>query len=299
LDKIGAPQDVTGWNSLYLCPAYSATVERSRALVRKVMGEWGYAGLKIDGQHLNGVAACYNPAHRHTRPEESIEKLQDLFKAMHEEAIAINPNAVVEICPCGTSYAFHNMPYMNQAVASDPLSSWQVRHKGKAIKALMGPSAAYAGDHVELSDGGNDFASTIGIGAVVSTKFTWPHDPRSKNEFLLTAHKEAQWRRWIALYNQKRLAEGCYRGDLYDIGFDNPETHLVTKNGCYYYAFYADRWNGEVELRGLGSGRYTVVDYWRGKTIGLVSAKSNRIFMSFKHFLLVEVTPLKGGSPLL
>ena len=299
LDKIGAPQDVTGWNSLCLCPAYSATVERSRALVRKVMGEWGYAGLKIDGQHLNGVAACYNPAHRHTKPEESIEKLQDLYKAMYEEAIAINPNAVVEICPCGTSYAFHNMPYMNQAVASDPLSSWQVRHKGKAIKALMGPSAAYAGDHVELSDGGNDFPSTIGIGAVVSTKFTWPHDPRSENEFLLTAHKEAQWRRWIALYNQKRLAEGCYRGDLYDIGFDKPETHLVTKNGCYYYAFYADRWNGEVELRGLGSGRYTVVDYWRGKTIGLVSAKSNRIFMSFKHFLLLEVTPLKGGSPLL
>ena len=44
------------------------------------------------------------------------------------------------------------MPYMNQAVASDPESSWQVRHKGKTIKALMGPSAAYAGDHVELSD---------------------------------------------------------------------------------------------------------------------------------------------------
>ena len=46
------------------------------------------------------------------------------------------------------------MPYMNQAVASDPKSSWQVRHKGKTIKALMGPSAAYAGDHVELSDDG-------------------------------------------------------------------------------------------------------------------------------------------------
>jgi alpha-galactosidase len=295
LDKIGAPQDVTGWNSLYLCPAYSGTVERSKALVRKVMGQWGYAGLKIDGQHLNGVAPCYNPAHRHSRPEESVEKLQDLYKAMYDEAIAINPDAVVEICPCGTSYAFHNMPYMNQAVASDPLSSWQVRHKGKAIKALMGPSAAYAGDHVELSDGGNDFASTIGIGAVVSTKFTWPHDPRSENEFLLTAHKEAEWRRWISLYNEKRLSEGCYRGDLYDIGFDKPEAHVVTKDGRYYYAFYANDWKGPVELRGLENRRYTVADYWTGTTIGSASATENRLFLSFKGFLLLEATPLGGA----
>lgn len=282
-----------------MCPAYPKTFELTKELVRKVMGEWGYVGLKIDGQHLNGVAPCYNPAHRHTRPEESVEKLQDLWKLIYEEATAINPEAVIEICPCGTSYAFHNMPYMNQAVASDPLSSWQVRHKGKTIKALMGPSAAYAGDHVELSDGGDDFASTVGIGGVVSTKFTWPRNPRSKNEFLLTAHKENVWRRWIKLYNEKRLADGCYRGDLYDIGFDKPEAHVVTKDGTYYYAFYADRWNGPAELRGLGNGRYTVADYWRGKTIGMVSAKSNRIFVSFKHFLLLEVRSLKGDSPLL
>src|SRR5258708_28633012 len=101
----------------------------------------------------------------------------------------MNPGAAIEICPCGTSYAFHNMPYMNQAVASDPESSWQVRHKGKTIKALMGPSAAYAGDHVELSDKGNDFASTIGIRAVVSPQFTWPRDPNPKPSFLLTRKK--------------------------------------------------------------------------------------------------------------
>jgi alpha-galactosidase len=298
LDKTGAPQDVTGWDSLYLCPAYPKTIELTKELIRKVMREWGYVGLKIDGQHLNGVAPCYNPAHRHTRPEESVEKLQDLWKLIYEEVTAINPEAVIEICPCGTSYAFHNMPYMHQAVASDPLSSWQVRHKGKTIKALMGPSAAYAGDHVELSDGGNDFASTIGIGGVVSTKFTWPRNPRSKNEFLLTAHKENVWRRWIKLYNEKRLAEGCYRGDLYDIGFDKPEAHVVTKDGTYYYAFYAERWNGPAELRGLSKGQYTVADYWRGKTIGMVSAKSNRIFVSFKHFLLLEATLVKEDSPL-
>jgi alpha-galactosidase len=285
---------VTWWDSYYLCPAHPETVERSKALVRKVMGEWGYAGLKLDGQHLNGVAPCHNPAHKHARPEESVEQLQDFWNAVYREAIAIDPDAVIEICPCGTAQAFHNMPYMNQPVASDPESSWQVRHKGKTIKALMGPSAAYAGDHVELSDKGNDFASTVGIGAIVSTKFTWPHDPKPKNGFLLTPQREAEWRRWIALYNEKRLPEGRYRGELYDIGFDKPEAHAITKDGRCYYAFYAERWDGPVELRGLGEGRYTVADLWAGRTIGSVSATANRLSVAFERFLLLEATPLDG-----
>jgi alpha-galactosidase len=294
LDKSGAPQDVTGWDSLYLCPAYPATVERTRALVRKTMGEWGYEGLKIDGQHLNGVAPCYNPAHKHARPEESVEKLQDFYKAVYDEMVAINPDALVEICPCGTSYAFHNMPYMHQAVGSDPLSSWQVRHKGKTIKALMGPSAPYAGDHVELSDNGNDFASTVGIGAVVSTKFTWPRDAKKEYGFVLTAQKEALWRRWIALYKEKRLAEGRYIGDLYDIGFDKPEAHVIAKDGRLYYAFYANRWDGAVELRGRGNSRYTLTDYWTGSTIGTASPKDNRLAVSFERFLLIEAAPVQA-----
>jgi len=294
LDKVGAVQNVTWWDSYYLCPAYLENVERSKALVRKVMGEWGYAGLKLDGQHLNGVAPCHNPAHKHARPEESVEKLQDFWKAIYAEAIAIDPDAVIELCPCGTSQAFHNMPYMNQPVASDPESSWQIRHKGKTIKALMGPSAAYAGDHVELSDKANDFASTVGIGAIVSTKFTWPRDPKPKNSFLLTPAREAEWRKWIALYNEKRLPEGRYRGELYDIGFDKPEAHAITKDGRCYYAFYAERWNGPVELRGLGEGRYTVTDLWAGRTIGSVSATANRLSVAFERFLMLEATPLDG-----
>ena len=294
LDKSGAPQDVTGWDSLYLCPAYPATVERTRALVRKTMGEWGYEGLKIDGQHLNGVAPCYNPAHKHARPEESVEKLQDFYKAVYDEMVAINPDALAEFCPCGTSYAFHNMPYVHQAVGSDPLSSWQVRHKGKTIKALMGPSAPYAGDHVELSDNGNDFASTVGIGAVVSTKFTWPRDAKEEYGFVLTAQKEALWRRWIAQYKEKRLAEGRYMGDLYDIGFDKPEAHVIAKDGRLYYAFYANRWNGAVELRGLGNSRYTLTNYWTGSTIGTASPKNNRLAVSFERFLLIEAAPVQA-----
>ena len=51
-----------------------------------------------------------------------------------------------------------NLPATDQYPASDPPSSWQVRHSGKSVKALMGAYGSYAGDHVELSDFGGDDA---------------------------------------------------------------------------------------------------------------------------------------------
>jgi alpha-galactosidase len=293
LDKDGAVQNITWWNSFYLCPAYDKTLEHTKALVRKILGEWGYDGLKIDGQHLNGVAPCYNPAHKHARPEESVERLQDFWKAVYDTAMEINPHAVVEICPCGDSFAFHNMPYMNQTPAADPLSSWQVRLKGKTTKALMGPSAPFAGDHVELSDRADDFASSVGIGAVVSTKFTWPAMPGVANPFLLTEEKEQVWRKWIGLYKEKMLPQGVYRGTLYDIGFDKPETHVVEKDGVLYYAFYAPRWSGAIDIRGLTAGRaYRLRDYFNDRDLGQLAAGQKRLNVSFERFLLVEAVPV-------
>jgi alpha-galactosidase len=295
LDKDGAVQNISWWNSFYLCPAYEETVAYTLALVRKFVGEWGYAGLKIDGQHLNGVPPCFNPAHQHARPEESMEQLPELFRAIYATASGLDPSVVIELCPCGTSYAFYDFPYINQAPASDPESSWQVRLKGKSLKALMGRSAPFAGDHVELSDHGDDFASTVGIGAVVSTKFTWPRDPKPKDSFLLTPDKETEWRRWIALYNEKMLSLGTYRGELYDIGFDKPEAHVIEKSGHLYYSFYAARWNGTLQLRGLAAGSYRVRDYFNGHDLGIVSGSGPTppaIHATFARFLLIEAVPV-------
>ncbi|MBS0373854.1 MAG: alpha-galactosidase [Proteobacteria bacterium] len=291
LDKEGAVQNISWWNSFYLCPAYEGTRQHTRELVRRFLGDWGYAGLKIDGQHLNGVAPCHNPAHRHARPEESVEGVPAFFRDIYETAMAINPQAVIELCPCGTAYSFYDFPYVNQVPASDPESSWQVRLKGKTLKALMGPSAPYAGDHVELSDHGDDFASTVGIGAVVSTKFTWPVDPKPKDSFLLTPEREALWRRWIGIYRDKRLPEGTYLGGLYDIGFDKPETHVVERAGRRYYAFYAKAWQGPLTLRGLPGGEFRVHDYFRDRPLGTVSRERPVLEASFERFLLVEVSP--------
>jgi len=302
LDRSGAAQNVSWWNAFTLCPAYQPTVDYFRAQVRRIIGDWGYDGLKLDGQHLNGVAPCYNPAHKHARPEESYEKLQDFWKAIYDEAMAINPDAVVEICPCGDSFAFHNIPAMNNTPASDPTSSWQVRSKGKTFKALMGPSAPYTGDHVELSDGGDDFASTYGIGAIPSTKFTWPKDTDNPTDklppggFVLTAEREQVWRKWIDLYRANMLSKGQYLGGLYDIGFDKPEGHAVAKDGVLHYAFYADKWDGPIALRGLGEGRYTLVDGFTGAPLGTATRENNNIRASFQRFLLVRATPAKGGA---
>jgi alpha-galactosidase len=155
----------------------------------------------------------------------------------------------------------------------------------------MGPSAPYAGDHVELSDHGDDFASTVGVGAVVSTKFTWPVDPKPKDSFLLTPEREIAWRKWIALYKDKMLPRGVYRGELYDIGFDKPEAHVIERTGRLYYAFYADTWQGDIVLRGLGSGPYRIRDYYNDLDLGTMSSERNRLKVTFQRFLLLEATP--------
>src|SRR5262249_45197812 len=151
-------------------------------------------------------------------------------------------------------------------------------------KALLGPEAAVYGDHVELTevqlrntlnevDKGRDFASEVGVGAVVGTKFTWPdYGPKFKI-VELTPEKEQHWKKWIDLYNAKMLSSGQFL-NLYTYGYDFPEAYAIAKDGRMYYAFYTQEktrpWKGPIELRGLASGRYRVTDYENGISLGTV-----------------------------
>ena len=302
LDQGGAFQTVTWWNALTQCPAYQPTIDFYVALVKKAIGDWGFEGLKLDGQHLNAVAPCYNPAHKHAQPNDSVEGLAGFWQAIYDAAHQANPEAVVELCPCGTAFAFHNLPATDQYPSSDPLSSWQVRSKGKSMKALIGNRSSYAGDHVELSDNRDDFASSVGIGAVISSKFTWPKDtdrptaPLPPGGYVLDTEKEALWRKWVGLYKQHMLPRGEYLGALYDIGFDKPEAHAIAKDEAMYYSFYAPEWNGPVQLRGLGEGRYRVHDLFNDIDLGEVDAAGNTLKLSFKKFALLQATPLKANA---
>lgn len=303
LDQSGARRKISYWNDYYLCPAYPPVVEMHRKLAEKIIRDWGFDGLKMDGQFLNAVPPCTNPAHHHRTPNDSVEAVPYFFKAVSEAVRSVKPGALIELCPCGTSYSFFSMPYYNMTVASDPESSFQIRSKGKTLKALMGDKLPYFGDHVELSNGGMDFASTVGVGGVVGTEFRWPPDDKnappptdsdtSSAKLALTPEKEKIWAKWVQIYREKMLSKGECLGDLYDIGFDKPETHAIRKGNKMYYALYAPHWNSTVKLRGLSGGAYRITDYVHNRTLGTVRGPIADLPVAFSESLLIEADPIQ------
>ncbi len=125
--------------------------------------------------------------------------MADVYKVIFQTTRSLKPQSVTQSCPCGTPPSLAWLPYMDQAVTADPVGAVQVRRRIKMYKALLGPESAVYGDHVELSamrpagsdyiEYGSDFASTVGTGGVVGTKFVWP-DPGPKfKRVLLTNEK--------------------------------------------------------------------------------------------------------------
>ena len=289
----GAPQFITYWNAYYMSPTDLTVLNEIRETVKLFLGDWGFDAIKLDGQHMNACAPDYGEGHHISSPDQSYEKMPLVFKTLFETARAIKPSAVVEFCPCGDCMNLFHMPYTNQFVASDPLSSWQVRLKGKVYKALM-PGTAYFGDHVELTDGKMDFPSQLGVGAVPGTKFIWPATgTASVDENLLTPEKEILFKKYLDIYREKMLSEGKYRGNLYDIGYDLPETHCIQRGDSLYYSFFNTHFKGPVELKGLVPGQsYSVFDYVNNKLLGKVKGGAAQISIDFRNSLLIEAKPI-------
>jgi alpha-galactosidase len=290
-DKDGKPYDISYWNSWYLSPTDTNVIAETKRLVKKFVGEYGFDGFKLDGQHLNCVHPDYSSAHHPDDPEYDCRHLPDFYKLIYETAREIKPDFVVQLCPCGDCFSVYNLPYVNLTVASDPRSSWQIRTKGYVLKALA-PATAYYGDHVELSDGADDFASQLGVGAVPGTKFTWPADnPRLGEKNLLTPEREELWKKAFGIYNAERQSEGELQGGLYDVGYDRPETYVIKKkDGTLYYSFYASEFNGTVHFRGLEKGaRYSVSDLWDGSDLGTADSSKDSLSIGFKQFKLLKL----------
>ena len=275
-----------------------------RQLTERFIRDWGFDGSKLD--NIYTVPACYNPKHHHKSPEESVNAMAEVYKIIYETSRSLKPESVTQSCPCGTPPSLAWLPYMDQAVTADPVGSAQVRRRIKMYKALLGPEAAVYGDHVELtkinfaganqeSDLGRDFASTIGTGGVVGSKFVWPDPGPHFKDVALTQSKEEWWKKWIGIYNQKMLSKGAFR-NLYTIGYDTPEGYAIEKDGKNYYAFFAPEgskgYQGDVQLRGLASGTYHVVDYANDKDLGAVTSKNGTATLttSFPDSLLLEVS---------
>lgn len=288
-----APEYITWWDSWYLSPVNPVTWQYTAELVDRFLRVWNFDGLKIDGQHLNCCMPDYNDASRLDYPEQAVEQMPLFFRNIYEQARSVKPNAVIQVCPCGCAVNFFHLPFFNQSVASDPTSSAQVRMKRKAYAALC-PQLAYYADHVELTDGGDDFATQIGIGGVIGTKFTWPEDnPDASASFLLTPEREQLVRKWMDIYRNNMLSTGEYL-NLYDLGYDYPEAHVIRKDGAMYYAFYAPLFDGELCLRGLDPDkRYAVTTYTADtpETIG-IDGSNPVVRVSFQRNWLVRVTEL-------
>jgi alpha-galactosidase len=307
LDKEGKHARMTR-NLATLCPAVPEVQAYYKKLTEKFIRDWGFDGSKLD--NIYTVPMCYNPAHNHKSPQDSVNAMADVYKTIYQTSRAIKPGSVTQSCPCGTPPSLAWLPYMDQAVTADPVGAVQVRRRIKMYKALLGPEAAVYGDHVELSamtrvgkdwsEHGSDFASTIGTGGVVGTKFVWP-DPGPKfKSVVLTPEKETHWKKWIGLYNEKMLSKGIFR-NLYNYGYDVPEGYAIEKDGRMYYAFFTPTsatWKGEIELRGLEPGTYHVADYADWRDLGTVQAsadKAPRLKTEFKDHLLLEVVKEPEG----
>jgi alpha-galactosidase len=306
LDKNGKPARMTR-NLATLCPAVPGVQAYYKQLTERFIRDWDFDGHKLD--NIYSVPMCYNPAHHHKSPQDSVYAMGEVYKTIFETTRALKPESVTQSCPCGTPPSIAWLRYIDQAVTADPVGSVQVRQRVKMYKALLGPRAAVYGDHVELTriqnpdgeekDLGSDFASTFGTGGVLGTKFTWPDYGPKLSDVNLTPEKEQHWKKWIGLYNEKMLSRGNFR-DLYVYGYDVPEGYAIEKDGAMYYAFFAPAagkadskaasWTGEIELRGLEPGKYHVQDYINNKDLGSVTAPNARLQANFTGQLLIEVT---------
>ncbi|MGB7434419.1 MAG: glycoside hydrolase family 36 protein [Candidatus Acidiferrum sp.] len=312
LDKEGKPARMAR-NLATLCPALPEVQAYYKQLTERFIRDWDFDGSKLDNIYTPPL--CYNPKHHHKSPYDSVYAMGEVYKTIFETTRAIKPDSVTQSCPCGTPPSLAWFRYMDQAVTADPVGSIQVRRRVKMYKALLGPRAAVYGDHVELTrirdangdneqDVGSDFASTLGTGGVLGTKFTWPdYGPKFKN-VELTAAKEAHWKEWIGLYNEKMLSKGNFL-NLYVYGFDVPEAYAIEKDGDMYYAFYAPsptegapkhqgesgHWSGEVELRGLAAKTYHVTDYVHHQDLGTVTGPVAKLNVKFDEHLLLEAAP--------
>jgi len=301
LDKDGKPARATA-DLGALCPAVPEVQQYYKQLTERFIRDWDFDGHKLDFSYT--VPACYNPKHHHKSPNDSIQAVGDVYRIILKTTRALKPDSVTQACPCGTPPSLAWLPYIDQAVTADPVGAKQVRLRTKMYKALLGPEAAVYGDHVELTevqlsntlhevDKGRDFASEVGVGAVLGTKFTWPdYGPKFKM-VELTSEKELHWKKWIDIYNAKMLSRGRFL-DLYTYGYDWPEAYTIEKDGKMYYAFYVPdktkSWKGSIELRGLAPGKYQVVNYENGGRLGSVDATSPKLNVEFSQHLLLEVS---------
>ncbi|MFC1557777.1 glycoside hydrolase family 36 protein [candidate division KSB1 bacterium] len=293
-------------SSYDLCPAYQPVKEYHKKLVEKFVGEWDFDGFKLDFARINAAAQCYNPKHNHKSPWESYEQVPDIFRIIYETAASIKPDFLIEYCACSVPPSIYQMSWFHLPVTSDPRID-QITRRTKMYKALFEPSVPVLEEYCGVLEG-PIYELIIGCGGVPGTFST------KLDEY----HKK-----WLKIYQEHIPSKGDYL-NLYDIGFDFPEGHVIKKGDSLYYAFYTNPWlgmekqrrwrfgtefdaqpdevfeeaekqiikfSGKLNLRGLDKSKiYTIYDYANNKDLGTVKGADPYINVEFETYLLLKVT---------
>jgi alpha-galactosidase len=287
-----------------LCPAVPAVQAYYGQLVEKFIRDWDFDGLQLDA--IARVPWCYNPAHHHSSPEDSVNAMVDVYKVICQTAHALKPLSVSQECPCGASPSLASLRFLDQIAAGETATAAQLRRRIKMYKALFGPAAPVYAAEGELSafdpagdprrESGEDLAAIIGTGGVVGVGFDLLQ-PNAGSGGATARRNEVGAKKWIALYNHNMLSKGSFL-DLYTYGYDVPEGYAIAKDGNMYYAFFAPKedapWRGQLQLRGLKPGRYQVTDYDRGRSYGTVESgigKTPHLAVDFTGHLLLVARP--------
>ena len=124
------------------------------------------------------------------------------------------------------------------------------------------------------------WASIVGIGGIPTSFYGDP-----------PPEVFAYYKKWYKIYFREMFSNGEYL-NLYDIAYDKPEIHVVRKSGIYYYGTYTDKFNSEVELRGLEDTAYKIINYVDDKELGILKDPNPKLKTNFKNYLLIKCIPI-------
>ncbi len=256
----------------FLCPAYPPAREEIVGTAVRFLDTYGFDGIYLDGSTLRSVPPCYNAVHAHARPIDAVEAVPELYRGIYETVQALAPDAPLILCECSGPHDPYKMPYAHLEDASDPFTDVDVRKKVKFSKALRGPGAPVGDgylDPIDYNDLSGTFANSVGVGAVLTTMYTSPHDLGLD-----------RWQTWLGRLRGYDMARGEVL-NLYDVAYDRPEAHAIAlESGARIYTFFRD--DGEtmttVEIRGLPSGEpWRIVDVEAAGEVGTVIGPSGTV----------------------
>ncbi len=311
-DKEGNPALDLQWEVPMFCPSLPEVQDYFRDLTRRFIQDYDVDGFKMDGTYF--APPCYNKNHNHKSPEASYMDYEEFFRVIYETAVELKgKDFVLEICPCGNLCTPQMTQWTNRPITADPPEIWNYppkarnfssRYRLKTYKALLGPSACVGNDTHE--DYNEFFPAEIGCGGVLFTKFTDLVEARERGEAgpdsPIDRSDIDEYRRWFGLYNRYQLSSGIFRGELYDIMCDTPESYAIEKDGRMYYTLIAPLYANdrgvtppvvgqEIELRGLSNREYTVYDLETGEQLFDVKGPTARANVEFTGYLLLRAEP--------